>query len=46
MPTRKKGERKKDFVNRCMGYGDMQKYDKSQRYAICNSKSNESIHYI
>ena len=37
MPKPQKGEEKKDFISRCMGYDDMQKYDQKQRAAICYS---------
>lgn len=37
MPKPQKGESKKDFISRCMGYDDMQKYDQKQRAAICYS---------
>lgn len=37
MPKPKKGESKKEFISRCMGYDDMQKYDQDQRLAICYS---------
>ena len=42
MPTPKQDETKNDFLSRCMGYPDMQKYDSDQRYAICQSKWDES----
>ena len=41
MPTPKPGESEKDFVSRCMAFGDMQKYDPDQRAAICYSKYSE-----
>ena len=37
MPKPGKGENREKFLNRCMGYSDMQKYEQKQRYAICNS---------
>lgn len=37
MPKPKKGETEKEFISRCMGYDDMQKYDQKQRAAICFS---------
>lgn len=37
MPKPKKGESKDEFISRCMGYDDMQKYDQKQRAAICYS---------
>jgi hypothetical protein len=37
MPKPNKGESKKEFISRCMGYEDMQKYDNKQRAAICYS---------
>lgn len=46
MPKPKKGESKNDFISRCMGYDDMQKYEQKQRAAICYSywrKKDESI---
>ena len=42
IPTRKSGERKKDFVQRCMNDPIMIKeYDIDQRYAICIEESNK-----
>jgi len=38
MPTPKSGEKEQEFVSRCMGDSDMQKYDQDQRAAICFSK--------
>lgn len=37
MPKPKDDESEKDYMSRCMAYGDMQKYDSSQRAAICHS---------
>ncbi len=45
MPKPKSGESKDEFISRCMGYDDMQKYDQDQRAAICYSyweEKNES----
>ena len=42
MPTPQDGESKKDYLSRCMGYKDMQKYPSDQRYAICNSMWNKA----
>jgi len=36
MPTPEKGETREKFVDRCMAYPDMQKYQPSQRVAICH----------
>ena len=45
MPTPSKGESEQDFMQRCMAYGDMQKYKPDQRAAICHSKfRSESMH--
>lgn len=41
MPTPKPNETKDDFLSRCMGYPDMQKYEPDQRYAVCQSKWDE-----
>lgn len=40
MPTPSKGEKKKDFMKRCMEMPEMvSNYpDSKQRYAVCNSK--------
>ena len=38
MPEPRAGESKQDFVSRCMGSDEMQKYDQDQRAAICYSK--------
>jgi len=46
MPKPKKGESKDEFISRCMGYDDMQKYDQKQRAAICYSywrNKNETL---
>lgn len=37
MPLPKKGERKDDYLQRCMADAEMDKYDPEQRYAVCNS---------
>jgi hypothetical protein len=37
MPLPKKGERKDDYLQRCMADPEMDKYDPEQRYAVCNS---------
>lgn len=37
MPLPKKGERKDDYLERCMADPEMDKYDREQRYAVCNS---------
>ena len=37
MPKPNKNETKDEFISRCMGYDDMQKYDQKQRAAICYS---------
>jgi hypothetical protein len=37
MPTPNKNETKDDYLQRCMGDSEMQKYDPEQRYAVCNS---------
>ena len=37
MPLTNKNETKDDYLQRCMGYWEMQKYDPEQRYAVCNS---------
>lgn len=42
MPTPKADETKNDFLSRCMGFPEMQKYDSDQRYAICQAKWDES----
>ena len=42
MPTPTKNEKKKDFLERCMAFPDMQKYPSGQRYAVCESKWTES----
>lgn len=42
MPTPKQGEKEKDFVSKCMGSDEMQKYDQDQRVAICYSKFREA----
>lgn len=42
MPKPKSGESKDEFISRCMGYDDMQKYDQDQRAAICYSYWDES----
>lgn len=41
MPTPHKDEDKKDFLSRCMGDPETQKYDTEQRYAVCNSLWDE-----
>lgn len=38
MPTPNKGETEDQYMQRCMAYPDMQKYESSQRAAICHSK--------
>ena len=38
MPTPNEGETEEQFMQRCMAYPDMQKYEFSQRAAICHSK--------
>ena len=38
MPTPTENETKEEFMERCMSYPDMQKYESDQRAAICNSK--------
>ena len=38
MPTPRNNETKDDFLQRCMGWDDMQKYEPDQRYAICQTK--------
>jgi len=35
MPTPKKNEKEKDFIDRCMEYPDMQDLDIPARYAKC-----------
>lgn len=37
MPTPKKGEKKQDFISRCMAYPDLQNRKPDQRAAICYS---------
>jgi len=37
MPLPKKGERKDEYLERCMADPEMDKYDREQRYAVCNS---------
>lgn len=37
MPKPKRNETKKEYMDRCMNYPDMQKYPADQRYAICLS---------
>lgn len=43
MPTPNKGEKRKDYISRCMGDGEMgRKYpDEKQRYAVCQSYWNK-----
>lgn len=43
LPNRKKGESKKDFINRCMGNPTMKKEypKKDQRYAVCESQASK-----
>ena len=43
MPEPKRNETKDDFLQRCMGWDDMQKYEPDQRYAICQSKWEGSV---
>jgi hypothetical protein len=38
MPEPNEGETEEQFMQRCMAYPDMQKYDSEQRAAICHSK--------
>ena len=38
MPTPYPNEKKDKFIARCLSFPDMQKYDSSQRAAICYSK--------
>ena len=35
IPKPHKGEKKKDFISRCMGDDTMQEYDQEQRAGIC-----------
>ncbi len=42
MPTPKPNESEDDYMQRCMAYPDMQKYEPSQRAAICHSKFRET----
>lgn len=41
MPKPKNGEKKQEFISRCMAHDDMQKYKQDQRAAICYSYWNE-----
>ena len=43
LPKPKKAEKKKDFLNRCMGNPTMNKEypDNDQRYAVCLTKWDE-----
>lgn len=41
MPTPKKDQKKDDFMKECMSHDDTQKWDSSQRYAICLSMWNK-----
>lgn len=47
MPAPKKGEKKKEFLGRCMGHPHTQKWEAKQRYAVCNAfwdkRLNETI---
>lgn len=42
MPTPRKGEKRKDWLDRCMGDPEQKRSfpDEQQRYAVCNSKWN------
>lgn len=44
MPEPRAGESEKDFIDRCMAYEDMQRYDPAQREAICHSIWREHQH--
>ena len=37
MPTPQKGEKREEYISRCMAYPDMQKHPSAQRAAICFS---------
>ena len=37
MPLPNKNETKDDYLQRCMGSSEMQKYDQDRRYALCNA---------
>ncbi len=41
MPHPKKNEEKKEFIQRCMAYPDMQDKPADQRYAICQQLWND-----
>jgi hypothetical protein len=43
IPTRRKGERRNDFVSRCMGDSIMNREypDKKKRAAICNTQADK-----
>lgn len=45
LPTRKKGENKKDFISRCMSFMSKKGEGKnrSQRFAICQNRASSSL---
>jgi len=43
MPTPLPNESEKEYLGRCMGWGDLQSTDASQRAAICHSKWDEHL---
>lgn len=43
MPKPNPNETKDDFLSRCMGDSETQKYPPDQRYAVCNSLWDEQF---